>query len=109
LRLTIQAVVKYALAASAADTPVRLRIAGDDATVTLLVDAPTAPAPRTPAEEPLKDLMDGADQALASDAGLVLAGAALWMCGGEVRAAPGPEGGIRFKLCLRRPSARAAS
>jgi len=109
LRMTVQAVVRYALASSAADSQVLVRIAAEGPGVAVVVDAPTAPPPRTQAEESLKDLMDGTDQALASDAGLVLAGAALWMCGGEVRAAPGPEGGIRFKLCLRRPPGRASS
>jgi len=109
LRMTIQAVVRYALSSSVADSQVLVRIAPDGAGVVVIVDAPTATPPRTQAEKTLKDLMDGDDQALASDAGLVLAGAALWTCGGEVRAAPGPEGGIRFKLCLRRPGSRASS
>lgn len=109
LRLTIQAVVRYALASSAAYSQVLIRIAAEDPAVVVVVDAPTAPAPRTRAERALNDLMDGDDQSLSSDAGLVLAGAALWMCGGEVRAAPGAEGGIRFKLCLRRPAGPASS
>lgn len=106
LRLAIQAVVRYALAASAADSQVLVRLATEGEQPAILVDVPTAPAPHSTQEGPLDDLMLGAERAFASDVGLVLAGAALFICGGQVRAAPGPDGGIRFKLCLRRADAR---
>ncbi len=99
LRMAILAIVRYALGCSAPGAQVRIQIAAD--APHLMVDAPTAPALRSEREGSLEDLMGGPDLALASDAGLVLAGAALSMSGGEIRAAPGPEGGIRFKLCVR--------
>ncbi len=102
LRMTILAVVRYALGSSAPGAQVLLQAAAEGPQAAVIVDAPTAPAPRTEREGALKDLMAGSDLALASDAGLVLAGAALWLSGGEIRVAPGPHGGIRFKLCLRR-------
>ncbi len=105
LRMTILAVVRYALGASAPGAQVLVQIAADGPQPALVVDAPTAPAPRTDQEGALNDLMAGSDLALASDAGLVLAGAALAMSGGEIRVGPGAAGGIRFKLCLRRPAA----
>jgi hypothetical protein len=106
LRLAIQAVVRYALAASAAESRVLVRVAVEGDRAVLFVDAPTAPAPHASREGALDDLMLGAERAFASDVGLVLAGAALSICAGEVRAAAGPDGGIRFKLCLRRADAR---
>ena len=108
LRLAIQAVVRYALAASAADSRVLVRVAADADQPAIVVDAPTAPAPHATQEGALDDLMLGAERAFASDVGLVLAGAALSICAGELRAAPGPDGGIRFRLCFRRADARRA-
>lgn len=104
LRLAIQAVVRYALGASAADSPVLVRVVTEGGQPAVIVDAPTAPALHGSEERPLNALMQG-ERAFASDAGLVLAGAALSICAGEVRAAPGPEGGVRFKLCLRHAEA----
>ena len=106
LRLAIQAVVGYALAASAADSRVQVRIATEGGQPAIIVDAPTAPALQGSEERPLDDLMLGAERAFASDAGLVLAGAAVSICAGQIRAARGPEGGVRFKLCLRHADPR---
>ena len=102
LRLAIQAVLRYALASSASGAVVRVGASLEGPTATIVIDAPTAPPPRESAEGELSSLMGGQERAFASAAGLVLAGAAVSLCGGEVRAGPSPEGGLQFKLCFRR-------
>jgi hypothetical protein len=102
LRLAIQAVLRYALAASASGAQVRVGTSLDDTTAALIIEAPTAPPPRASTEGELSSLMSGRDRALASDASLVLAGAVVSLCGGEAWAGPSSDGGLRFKLCFRR-------
>jgi hypothetical protein len=98
LRLSIKAVLGYALAASTSGASVSLGTLLEDHTAVVVIDAHTAPPPRESAEGELSSLMGGRERAFASAAGLVLAGAAVSLCGGEVRAGPSPEGGLRFKL-----------
>jgi signal transduction histidine kinase len=102
LRLAIQAVVRYSVAATAPKGGVSVSVtrAGGQAAVVVL--APTAPAPRTRVEAELGSLLGGAEREFGGDAHLVLAGAAAHLLGGAISAGPGPEGGLRFKLTFPR-------
>jgi hypothetical protein len=102
LRLAIQAVVRYSVAASAPRTAVTVSVAREGGTAAVVVSAPSAPAPRTAADAELGALLGGAEREFGGDAGLVLAGAATHLLGGEASAGPGPGGGLRFKLSFPR-------
>ena len=85
MRLAIQGVVRYSVAASAPSGAV-------GAATT------TAPAPRSGVEAELVALLAGPEREFGGDAGLVLAGAAAHLSGGSASAGPAPGGGLRFKL-----------
>jgi signal transduction histidine kinase len=102
LRLAIQSIVRYALAASPPGGGVAVSVALDGSTAAVIVSSPTAPGPRTPKEAELGALLAGPEREFGGDAGLVLAGAAAHLCGGWITAGPGPAGGLRFKLSLPR-------
>jgi hypothetical protein len=102
LRLAIEPLVRYGLAASEPGGRVRVSVGTAGGRVTVLVAAPTAPPPRAPGELPLVTRLAGVERELGGDAGLVLAGAVAAECGGEISAGPGPEGGLSFKLSLPR-------
>jgi hypothetical protein len=98
LRLAIQAVVRYSVAASAPRTGVTVSVAREGATAAVIVTAPSAPAPRTGVDTELGALLGGAEREFGGDASLVLAGAATHLLGGGAFAGPAPGGGLRFKL-----------
>jgi signal transduction histidine kinase len=104
MRLAIQGVVRYSVAASAPAGSVSVSVSRDDATAAVVVAAPTAPAPRSSVEAELGALLAGAEREFGGDAGLVLAGAAAHLSGGRASAGPAPGGGLRFKLTF--PSAQ---
>jgi hypothetical protein len=107
LLLAISGFVRYAESASAPGSAIGIAVAAEGGEACVVVDAPGAPM-RAPAETTLSSLMSGAERRFASDAGLVVAGAAVTMCGGEVRVGPSGDGGLRFKLCFRRVEPRGA-
>jgi hypothetical protein len=102
LRLAIEAVVRYSVAATAPKGQVSVSVTRDEGEAAVVVLAPTAPAPRTPVEAELGSLLGGAEREFGGDAGLVLAGAATHLAGGAISAGPGPSGGLRFKLSFPR-------
>jgi hypothetical protein len=103
LRLAIQSVVRYGLAASAPAGVVAVSVARDDAAAFVFVAAPTAPATRSVVEADLGALLGGPEREFGGDAGLVLAGAAAHLAGGRASAGPAPGGGLFFKLSFPRP------
>jgi signal transduction histidine kinase len=102
LRLAFKAVLRYALAASAPGGVVHVTVAQGEPATTVVVVAPTAFAPRTTVETTLAQLLGGDEREFGGDAGLVLAGAATQLQGGEIVAGPAPGGGLRFKLTFAR-------
>jgi hypothetical protein len=98
MRLAIQGVVRYSVAASAPSGGVAVSVSREDATAAVVVAAPTAPAPRSGVEAELVALLAGPEREFGGDAGLVLAGAAAHLSGGSASAGPAPGGGLRFKL-----------
>jgi two-component system, OmpR family, sensor histidine kinase PrrB len=102
LRLAIEAVVRYAVAASAPRGTVGVSVVGAAAMAAVVVIAPTAPTPRAAAEGDLAELLAGADREFGGDAGLVLAGAATHLSGGRATAGPASSGGVQFKLSFPR-------
>jgi hypothetical protein len=105
LLLAISGIVRYAESASPPGSAIRISVGSDGGEAFVVVDAPAAPM-RAPAETTLSSLMSGAERRFASDAGLVVAAAAVTMCGGEVRVGPSDGGGMRFKLSFRRVEPR---
>jgi hypothetical protein len=110
LILAISGFVRYAVAASAPGASIGIAAGIEGGEAFVVVDAPTAPT-RVPAEATLFSLMSGAERRFASDAGLVVAGAAIALTGGDVRV--GPSGGaasggagLRFRLSFRRVEPR---
>jgi hypothetical protein len=108
LLLAISGFVRYAESASAPGSAIRIAVAAESSQASVVIDAPGAPM-RAPTETTLSSLMSGAERRFASDAGLVVAGAAVTMCGGEVRVGPSNGGGLRFKLSFRRVEPRGAA
>jgi len=103
LRLAIQSLVRYGVAASAPLARVAVSVAREERNVVLVVSAPTAPSPRTTAEAELGALLGGAEREFGGDAGLVFAGASAHLLGGRATAGPAPGGGgLQFKLSLPR-------
>jgi hypothetical protein len=102
LRLAVQAVVRYSVAASAPRAAISVSVAREGDTATVVVAAPSAPPPLSPVEADLGALLGGAEREFGGDAGLVLAGAATHLCGGHASAGPAPGGGLRFKLSFPR-------
>lgn len=102
LRLAIKAVLRYALASSEPGGVVHVTVAPGDLAATVVVVAPTSYPPRTTVETALGPLLAGAEREFGGDAGLVLAGAATHLQGGEIAAGPDPGGGLRFKLTFAR-------
>jgi hypothetical protein len=102
MRLAIQGVVRYSVAASAPSGGISVSVAREDATAVVVVAAPTATAPRSSVEADLWALLSGPDREFGGDAGLVLAGAAAHLSGGRASAGPALGGGLRFKLSFPR-------
>ena len=106
LRLAIQAVVRYSVAASAPGGVVSVGLALDATTVSVVVVAPSAPAPRVDGDAELGTLLAGVERDFGGDAGLVMAGAAAHLSGGRISAGAAPGGGLRFKLSFPRAEER---
>ena len=102
LRVALTSVLRYCLAASAAGGRVTSSVPGEAAEPMIVVDAPTAPPPRSSDEGSLGALLNGLEREFGGDRGLVLAGAIVRQCGGEIHAGRGPHGGLRFKLAFVR-------
>jgi hypothetical protein len=101
IRTALAGLLRYALAASAKGTAVRLGLALGQADVVVTIDAPGAPAPAAPPEHraglaavfgtPFGDDVRG-------DLGMVLAGAIVAGSEGALLAGAGPVGGLRFAI-----------
>jgi hypothetical protein len=102
VRVALTSVLRYCLAASASGGRVMSSVPGEVAEPTVVVDAPTAPPPRFGGEGSLGALLTGPEREFGGDRGLVLAGAIVRQCGGEILAGQGPHGGLRFKLTFVR-------
>ena len=102
LRLAIQALVRYSIAASAPRGGVSVSVSLDEATAAVVVAAPSAPAPHADADAELGTLLAGVAREFGGDVGLVLAGAAAHLSAGTIWAGRAPGGGLRFKLSLPR-------
>jgi hypothetical protein len=102
VRVALTSVLRYCLAASASGGGVMSSIPGGAAQPTVVVDAPTAPPPHSSDEGSLGALLDGPEREFGGDRGLVVAGAIVRQCGGDIHAGRGPHGGLRFKLTFVR-------
>jgi hypothetical protein len=100
LRTAIRALLRYALAASASDGAVHLGAAIGPHAAMVTVDAATAPRPEAREQAPLVRFSPQSE--LRASVGVVLAGAIAAQLGGELCVGPGPTGGLRFELALRR-------
>jgi hypothetical protein len=102
LRLVIRAIVRHAAAASPAGAVVSVGVALDDGRAVVVVEAPSAPAPHAGGQVELGARLAGDERDFASDTGLILAGAAVHLGGGQIVASRAAGGGLRFEVSFPR-------
>ncbi len=102
LRLAIQAPLRYALAASPPGSDVQLHARLEPSHVILEVVAPRATTSVVGRPRAIEQALTGDDREFRNNLGLALSGAIAREYGGGLEVAPGPVGGLSFKLHLGR-------